>query len=207
MKKLVVYRDKRGKEPYTKWLEKIKDLSMRARVEQRIRRLECGHYGDCRTVGGGVMELRLFFGSGYRVYFAEYGEMVVVLLRGGDKASQKRDIENAKAYWQWRRMSMDYRNFTDALHERLQDGKYACAYLSVALETYEEDGDTQAFLLALRDVADARGGMTKLAEKTSLNRQSLYKALSPQGNPRLDTLGNILHGLGFRLDIVPLAAP
>lgn len=65
----------------------------------RIRRLETGLYGDCEPVGDGVSELRMFFGSGYRVYFGEDAGNIVVLLCGGDKGSQDRDIKVAKEYW------------------------------------------------------------------------------------------------------------
>ena len=64
-----------------------------------IRRLEAGLYGDCEPVGEGVMELRLFFGPGYRVYFGEEAENLVILLCGGDKSTQRQDIETAKRYW------------------------------------------------------------------------------------------------------------
>jgi len=97
-----------------------------------------------------------------------------------------------------------FRKFEDSLRERLSDPEYARVFLDVALEEYEEDGDTEAFLLALRDVAEAQGGLTKLAEQTNLNRQNLYKALSEEGNPRLKTLGAILHKLGFRLSVEPI---
>ncbi len=97
-----------------------------------------------------------------------------------------------------------FRKFEDRLRERLYDPEYARVFLDVALEEYEEDGDTEAFLLALRDVAEAQGGLTKLAEQTNLNRQNLYKALSEEGNPRLKTLGAILHKLGFRLSVEPI---
>ncbi len=92
-----------------------------------------------------------------------------------------------------------HRRFEDSLKERLADAEYARVFLDVALEEYEKDGDTDAFLLALRDVTEAQGGIGKLAERTNLNRQNLYKALSEKGNPRLETVGAILHGLGFRL--------
>jgi len=83
----------------------------------------------------------------------------------------------------------------------LQDQKTAEAYLSVALEEYQEDDDTEAFLLALRNVAEAKGGLGKLAKDTKLNRQSLYQTLSSKGNPRLITLGKVLKALGFHLSI------
>ena len=95
-------------------------------------------------------------------------------------------------------------NFDDALREDLKDPLEAQAYLEVALELYEEDNNTEAFLMALRDVAEAQGGVTALSQKTHLNRQNLYRALSGHGNPRLNTFGTILHGLGFKLAIHPL---
>jgi putative addiction module killer protein len=62
-------------------------------------RVEIGNYGDYKALGDGVYELKLHFGSGYRVYFAEDGDIIVILLCGGDKSSQSKDIEVAKAYW------------------------------------------------------------------------------------------------------------
>lgn len=97
-----------------------------------------------------------------------------------------------------------YRDFRDYHVEKLRDPEEARIYLSVALEEYEKDRDTEAFLLALRDVAEAQGGITKLAQRTMLNRQNLYKALSEKGNPRLETVGAILHELGFRLSVEPI---
>jgi probable addiction module antidote protein len=96
------------------------------------------------------------------------------------------------------------RNFREYVKERLKDPEEAVFYLNTALEEYEKDQDTEAFLLALRTVAESRGGIAELAQKTNLNRQHLYKTLSNKGNPRLNTLEAVLHGLGFRLSIIPL---
>ena len=71
----------------------------------RLDRLELGNFGDCKPVGEGVLELRLDFGPGYRVYFAEDGPIIVLLLIGGDKNTQTKDIKTAKAYWQEHRKS------------------------------------------------------------------------------------------------------
>jgi probable addiction module antidote protein len=84
--------------------------------------------------------------------------------------------------------------YDDYLIESLKDGRLAEAYLNAALE----DDDSRVFLLALRNVAQARG-MSKLAAKSKLNRESLYKMLSKGGNPSLQSLGALLNGLGFRL--------
>lgn len=92
-------------------------------------------------------------------------------------------------------------SFHSYLIESLRNPKKAFLYLQVALEEYEQDQDPEAFLLALRNVAEAHGGLTTLAKKIAMNRQHLYRALSSKGNPTLLTLDAILHGLGFRLTI------
>jgi probable addiction module antidote protein len=91
------------------------------------------------------------------------------------------------------------RKYKEVLIENLKSPTEAEAYLAGALEEYEKDQDTESFLLALRDIAEAQGGITQLAERTHLNRQNLYKALSKTGNPKLPTILTILHGLGFAL--------
>lgn len=98
------------------------------------------------------------------------------------------------------------RPFEEYLIEKLRNPEYAQTYLETALEEYGKDRDSEAFLLALRDVAEAQGGLSKLAAETGLNRAGIYKALSPQGNPRLDTMEKILQNLGFRLSIEPVGA-
>src|SRR6185437_6510716 len=85
----------------------------------------------------------------------------------------------------------------------LKNPKEADLYLCIAMEEYHEDGDIEALLVALRNIAEAKGGMAKLAKKTHLNRQNLYHVLSKKGNPTLDTFELILKGLGYRLTIQP----
>ncbi len=80
------------------WVEGLADRTARARILARIDRLALGNAGDFAPVGDGVMELRLDFGPGYRVYYSKIGRMVLLLLCGGDKSTQKKDIINAKAY-------------------------------------------------------------------------------------------------------------
>jgi putative addiction module killer protein len=98
-KQVIVYARENGKEPFTDWLYGLRDVMGRKRILARVSRLQQGHYGDCEPVGEGVTELRLFFGPGYRVYFGEQDNTLIVLLCGGDKASQDHDIEQAKMYW------------------------------------------------------------------------------------------------------------
>lgn len=81
---------------YQKWFESLRDLSARFRIAARIRRVSLGNLGDVKPVGEGVHEFRITYGPGYRVYFIRQGDTVIILLAGGDKSTQKRDIERAK---------------------------------------------------------------------------------------------------------------
>ena len=82
-------------EEFDAWLAALKDKKGRARILERIDSAEHGNFGDCEPVGEGVSEMRIHFGPGYRVYFTRRGEVVYLLLLGGDKSSQKRDIRRA----------------------------------------------------------------------------------------------------------------
>ncbi len=98
-KQVIAYAEDNGREPFTEWLNNLRDSVGRNRIRARLFRLEQGHYGDCKLVGEGAKELRMFFGSGYRIYFGEYGNNIIILLCGGDKDSQDNDIQQAKVYW------------------------------------------------------------------------------------------------------------
>jgi putative addiction module killer protein len=87
-----------GRIPFRDWLTEL-DKATRARVQARILRFETGNLGDHKDVGAGVLEARLDFGPGYRVYFGRKGRELVLLLLGGDKGSQKTDIKRAQEFW------------------------------------------------------------------------------------------------------------
>jgi putative addiction module killer protein len=99
MFKVKIYRANNGFEPFTEWLLSLKDKQSQLRIRHRIERLKLGNFGDTKSVGEGIYELRFFFGSGYRVYYARSDDTVILLLCGGDKSSQVKDIERAKQYW------------------------------------------------------------------------------------------------------------
>lgn len=82
---------------YTEWFSGLRDRTAKTRIDIRIRRLSLGNAGDVKSVGEGVSELRVDYGTGYRVYFVQKGNVYVVLLAGGDKSTQDRDIREAKA--------------------------------------------------------------------------------------------------------------
>jgi putative addiction module killer protein len=85
----------RKTETYAQWLDGLRDIRARARIQVRVERLAAGNLGDIRPVGEGVSEMRIDYGPGYRVYFTRRGREVVVLLAGGDKRTQAADIKTA----------------------------------------------------------------------------------------------------------------
>ena len=87
-----------GESPYREWIERL-GTSVRARVQARVLRFELGNLGDHKSVGEGVWEARLAFGPGYRIYFGMHGRSVILLLLGGDKSSQAKDIREARKHW------------------------------------------------------------------------------------------------------------
>ena len=96
--RLIEFVEGNGRSPFGDWFESL-DSTVAARIHRYLRRVEFGNFGDTRSVGNGVHELKVHFGPGYRVYFAREGAVLVVLLGGGDKGSQSRDIEQATAKW------------------------------------------------------------------------------------------------------------
>lgn len=101
------YTKSNGKAPFDDWLKNLRDNKTRLRIQQRLRRISLGNLGDYKSIKEGVCELRLDFGSGYRIYFSQIDQMVILLLCAGDKDSQNRDIEKAVEYLK------DYENRTN----------------------------------------------------------------------------------------------
>lgn len=96
---LLEYLTESGHNPFRNWLEGLRDRQTRARIRVRLNRIRLGNFGDCKSVGRGVSELRVPHGPGYRVYFGRKGNTVVILLYGGDKNTQSQDIALAHEYW------------------------------------------------------------------------------------------------------------
>lgn len=106
-KELRIYRTKEGKEPFIDWLESL-DSTQRACITNRLDRVALGNYGDYKSIDDGVYELRIHYGPGYRVYFSEQQYTIVLLLIGGNKRTQSKDIKKAKKYWaEFRERSYD----------------------------------------------------------------------------------------------------
>ncbi len=96
---LLEYVTEDGKNVFRNWLLKLNDRTARARIRVRLNRIRLGNFGDCKSVGEGVSELRINYGPGYRVYFGKRGLTVVILLAGGTKQTQAQDIRSARKFW------------------------------------------------------------------------------------------------------------
>lgn len=94
-----IYQTDTGKRPFSQWLNDINDHVTKAKLRLRLDRLKMGNFGKCEPVGDGVFELKTYFGPGYRIYFGKIKLKCVLLLCGGDKSSQKSDIQKAQAYF------------------------------------------------------------------------------------------------------------
>ena len=92
-----IYQDASGKMPFLEWIKQI-EFSFQPRIYARIDRLKSGNFGDHKLIGDGIYELRIHFGSGYRVYFGKIRNKIILLFSGGDKKTQHQDIEKAKRY-------------------------------------------------------------------------------------------------------------
>lgn len=107
--KIIFYTLSTGKQPFVDWQKKL-DVIAKSVVMARMARIRAGNFGDCKSLkgGNGVCEFRINYGSGFRIYYGKKGSTIIVLLIGGDKGSQRHDIEKAKRYW------LDYK---ELLHE------------------------------------------------------------------------------------------
>ena len=88
-----------GKEPFEDWLQALKDVKTRAIIRTRLNRVRVGNFGDSKSLGEGIHELRIHYGPGYRLYIGEWDDTIVILFCGGSKRTQDRDIRRAKEYW------------------------------------------------------------------------------------------------------------
>lgn len=98
-RRILKYVTESGHCPFDDWVESLKDKRTQAIVATRLNRVIQGNFGLCRKLDGGIQELKIDFGPGLRVYFAEDGDSIVILLCGGDKSTQSKDIEKAREYW------------------------------------------------------------------------------------------------------------
>lgn len=98
-REIIAYEDADDRQPFEEWIKGLRDLGAQVRIRRRLDRARRGNLGDWKSVGKGVIELREHFGPGYRLYIGEDGDTWIVLLCGGDKSSQERDIHQAQRFW------------------------------------------------------------------------------------------------------------
>ncbi len=93
-----IYETSSGKRPFVIWFEDLNEIHTRAKILTRLDRLKLGNFGDCKSIDEGVSELRIHYGPGFRIYYSKVGNKIILLLCGGDKGSQVKDIKKAKEY-------------------------------------------------------------------------------------------------------------
>lgn len=96
--KVQLYATTNGKEPISEWLRSLKDKNSQALIFQRLQRIKLGHFGDCKPLDNGLWEFRIHSGAGYRIYYYRIGKRIILLLCGGDKGGQNKDIKLALKY-------------------------------------------------------------------------------------------------------------
>lgn len=99
MYKIEHYLLKNGTDPFEKWLKELNDIKARAKINVKIERLSIGNFNSSKPLGDGISELKINYGPGYRVYYGQSGKLVILLLCGGNKSTQQKDIATAKEYW------------------------------------------------------------------------------------------------------------
>jgi probable addiction module antidote protein len=159
-------------------------------------------------VGEGVLELRIDWGPGYRVYFARLGRVVVLLFAEETGGRGKRTLTVRKRTSRTTRHALRGKSrvavaslpYEPWLIEQLKDPAEAAAYLEAVIE----DGDQAALMLALRQVAQAQGGIAEIARRAKLTREATYKMLSKAGNPELRSLNALLKATGLRIAVRPI---
>ena len=87
-----------GRAPFDEWFKNLDEI-FQARIDACLDRLSLGNFGNCKSLGGGIYEMRLFFGSGYRIYFGHTNNNIILILSAGSKKTQKKDIKKAKIIW------------------------------------------------------------------------------------------------------------
>jgi putative addiction module killer protein/probable addiction module antidote protein len=177
-----------------------RDQKAQAKIASRVERLGLGNPGDVKPVGEGVSEMRVPHGPGYRVYFKQTAKAVILLLCGGDKSTQEKDIKRAKeiAAELWKESKMVKISKFDAA-DYLKTPEAIAAYLTEALAT-----DDAAYICAALDTIARAKGMTSVAKETGLSRESLYKSFSGASKPEFDTVRKVINSFGVRLVAEPV---
>jgi putative addiction module killer protein/probable addiction module antidote protein len=181
------------------WLDALRDKQAKRRIEARLFRLESGNPGDSKPVGDGVSEMRVDYGPGYRVYYVQRGQTLIVLLCGGGKSSQARDIISAKSLAsQWKGSEMPGVTFSRFdVADYLEDQEDYAGFLQAIIEG--SAGDPAEVARALGAIARARA-VSELAQKIGMSRKALVKTLSGEDIPPPETVARVAAALGVTME-------
>ena len=196
------YVDRAGRDVFDEWLTSLRDARAQAKIAIRVNRLAAGNFGDCKSLRQGLYELRVDWGPGVLRDDRERLHSAAVRWR---QAEARRGYRTGSAAFEGlqrkKRNTMKRKTSTshdEAMILRLRkDTKFAAEYLRAALE---EEDEPRVLLIALRHLAQAQG-IAKVAKAAGIERESLYRALSAQGNPRLSTLFAVTKAIGLRLTV------
>jgi probable addiction module antidote protein len=185
-----------GLVPFDEWFDSLRNKKMQVAVDARLARVRAGNFGDCKPVAAECLNCgsRLARDSASITDFTagKWSSCWVAVIKAASRATSA-----ARNSCGNNLQSMRLKNYKDDLNRRLRDPEYAAEYLAQVLA----EKDNAAFLIALKDVVEAGGGMGNLAGRVGLKRPSLYKILSRNGNPTLETLQEILKPLGLRVSV------
>ena len=185
-------------EYFSKWYKRLKDVGAQKKIAFRILQTEQGNFGDFKFIGDGIYEMRINYGPGYRIYYTKEDDVIVLLLVGGDKSTQQKDIEKAK---ELKNEKSDAEVSDLDIAELLDSEEVVKLFLEEALAANDPVLWQRALSYAARSA-----GMAKIAQKAGLNRESLYKALKEDAHPRFDTVMRVLNAMGLKLTITPCVA-
>ena len=203
-----------GSSPFAKWFAEL-DPAAAAKVTTAVSRMELGNFSNVKGVGAGVLEYRIDFGPGYRIYFGKDGDVLLILLGGGKKKGQQHDIATAHAAMEGLqaaeaagevRMALT-RAFKETVQARIrQDRKYREELLREGVECLLA-GDLDTGKAILRVYINATIGFEKLSRLTGRPAKSLMRMLGPRGNPQARNLFEVIgqlqriEGLHFELSL------
>jgi probable addiction module antidote protein/putative addiction module killer protein len=194
-------------EVYRDWINALKDRTGRARIQVRVDRLVHGNPGSHRNLTDGVSELKIDVGPGYRVYYTQRGDRLLLLLVGGDKSTPQKTSSALLRVGTWSSGAVSMAKAAAKkvpktkttpydVAEQLRTPKEMAAYLDAWLD--EAPDDASGIARALGDIARAKG-MSQVAKEAGLSRESLYRALSADGNPSFATVLKVARALGVKL--------
>ena len=191
-----------GEGPFAEWFAEL-DPAASAKIVRALARIEQGNLSNVKSVGEGVLEYRIDFGPGYRIYFGRDGKTIIILLTGGTKKRQQRDIDAAHAYGgttsgasagaaERRRAMAKTKSFKELVQRRVKaDKKFAEALLREGIDAMLS-GDVDTGKAILRDYIKATVGFEELGEATGAPPKSLIRMFGPRGNPQAKNLFSVI---------------